>query len=230
MTNKAIRYVAELSHVREVSLLGTTDLTFWRDRLRSEDLIPTEQDGCAQLLIVAAHSKFMGVRFTEVSFSVLVSQAEQGSGRDGAFLVQAFNSSRLFAFCERAFFATPYYHGDCRLSTTSRVSIQIIKGGEVVSARDADREDLRWGQTVGLARLSPSGRNKFFARNIGHTQKYPFLAAEDTVSIKPAPGAEVLQALIDSHFVGKEWAVREDADHAKSKTYRRSETLSPDGG
>src|SRR5262245_46794714 len=166
MANQAIQYVAELSHVREVSLLGTADLTFWKDRLRREELIPTEQDGRAQILILAAHSKFMGVRFTEVSFSVLVSQAEQASRREGAFLVQAFNSSRLFAFCERAFFATPYYHGDCHVSTTAPVSIQIIRGGGLVfrgaaAAREPSRSGPDgWAGPVFL----PRGRNKFFAR------------------------------------------------------------------
>ena len=35
-----IKYVADLKHVREVSLLGTADLAFWEDRLRGEGLAP----------------------------------------------------------------------------------------------------------------------------------------------------------------------------------------------
>jgi len=35
----------------------------------------------------------------------------------------------------------------------------------------------------------------------------------------------VLQALVDSHFVAQEWIVRADARHAKSKTYKRSEVF-----
>ena len=75
----------------------------------------------------------------------------------------------------------------------------------------------------------PGGRGGtgrlFFARLRGHTRTYPFLPSCDALSIRPAPGAEVLQALVDSHFVGKEWVLREDAEHAKSKTYRRAAVL-----
>src|SRR5262245_27736743 len=115
--NPPIKWVAELAQVREVSLLGTADLAFWKDRLRKESLVPAEKDGKAQLLIVAADSKFMGFRFRELSFSVLVSRPEEGLPRAAAFLVHAFNSSRLFAFSERVFFSTPYRHGDVRVST-----------------------------------------------------------------------------------------------------------------
>src|SRR5947209_20045135 len=99
--NTTVKYVADLAHVREVSLFGTADLAFWQDRLRFEGLIPTESDGHAQLWVVAADAKFMGVRFRELSFSVLASRHEAGASQDGAFLVRAFNSCRLFAFSER---------------------------------------------------------------------------------------------------------------------------------
>jgi len=100
--NTPIKWTAELKHVREVSLLGTADLAFWKDRLIKEELLPVDCDGRAKLLIVAADSKFMGVR---------------------------------------------------------------------------------------------------------------------------SPDSEVFQALMDSHFVANEWAVRDDTTHAKSKTYSRAEVL-----
>jgi hypothetical protein len=146
----------------------------------------------------------------------------------------------MFAFCERVFFATPYFHADCRLSTTSPVSIEVVKGGDVVflaaMRTDPDgraREPSRigedgWAGPVFLPRSRGEG-NVFFARIAGNTRTYPFLPL-DAVAIKPAAGAEVLQALIDSHFAGDYWAVRDDAMHAKSKTYRRSETLALDRG
>jgi len=65
--------------------------------------------------------------------------------------------------------------------------------------------------------------NLFFARIRGQTQTYPFLSAHDSVTIRSWPDGESLQTLLDSQFVAKEWVVREDATHAKSKTYRRSE-------
>ena len=64
--NKPVKWAAELEHVREVSLLGTADLAFWKDRLLTQDLLPIERDGQAQLLIVAADSKFKGIRFREL--------------------------------------------------------------------------------------------------------------------------------------------------------------------
>src|SRR5262249_18134525 len=99
--NTSVKWAAELAHVREVSLLGTADLAFWKDRLLREGLTPAESDGQAQLLIIAADSKYMGVRFREMSFSVLVSNREEGPRQDAAYLVRAFNSRRLFALCER---------------------------------------------------------------------------------------------------------------------------------
>jgi hypothetical protein len=42
--------------LREVSLLGTVDLAFWEERLRTEGLLPAPRAGQVQLLIVAAGS------------------------------------------------------------------------------------------------------------------------------------------------------------------------------
>src|SRR5438874_1258263 len=97
--NTSVKWAAELAHVQEVSLLGKADLAFWKDRLLKEDLRPAESCGQAQLLFIAANSKYMGVRFRELSFSVLVARLEAGVRQDAAYLVRAFNSCRLFAFC-----------------------------------------------------------------------------------------------------------------------------------
>jgi len=234
--NTTIKWAAELPHVREISLLGTADLGFWKDRLREEDLLPAESDGEAQLMIVAADSKYMGVRFRELSFSVLVCQVENGRRQDAAYLVRAFNSCRFFAFCERVFFSTPYCHGDVRVSASLPASIHLVKKGEVVfraemhtDASGLGRQPTRCGEEgwEGPVFLPESRRGKglFFARIRGHTQAYPFLPGKDSVTIRPSPDSEILQALLDSHFVAKEWVVREDATHAKSKTYKRAEVL-----
>src|SRR5206468_3850312 len=134
--NTPIKWVAELAHVQEVSLLGTADLAFWKDRLLKEDLRPAESCGQAQLLIIAANSKYMGVRFRELSFSVLVARLQAGVRQDAAYLVRAFNSCRLFAFCERVFFSTPYHHGDVRVSASLPASMHVVKKGEVVFAAE----------------------------------------------------------------------------------------------
>lgn len=240
--NTPVKWAAELAHVREVSLLGTADLAFWKDRLLKEELLPAESDGQAQLQIIATDAKYMGVRFRELSFSVRVSRPEAETQQDAAFLFRAFNSCRLFAFCERVLFSTPYYHGDVRVSASLPAAIQLVKNGEVVfraeMAADAAapaRAPLRrgedgWEGPVFLpeSRGEKGGQGKvFFARLRGQTQTYPFLPSGDLVKIKPSQGSEVLQALVDSHFAAKEWAIREDATHAKSKTYRKADVLAP---
>jgi hypothetical protein len=240
MMNTSVKWAAELAHVREVSLLGTADLAFWKDRLLKEDLFPAESDGQAQLLIVAADSKYLGVRFRELSFSVQVSRLEEGTRQDAAYLVRAFNSCRMFALCERLFFGTPYYYGDVRVSASFPASIHLFKKGEVLfgAEMEADgsgpgREPSRHGEHgwEGPVFLPNNGRSKgregnlFFARLRGYTRAYPFVLPRDAVTISPTPDIEVLQSLRDSNFVAKEWVVREDATHAKSKTYKRANVL-----
>ena len=234
--SSAGQYVAEPTHVREVSLRGTADLAFWTERLMSEDLAPVEEEGKAQIKIVAADMKFLGIRFREVSFSMVVACDEPMPSRHAAFLLHAFNSVRLFAFCERALFSTPYSHGACHVSTASPISIRLSKHGEVIFRAEmrtdrpaTGREPSRHGDEVweGPVYLPTTRRGNgvqgrfFLGRMKGLTEAYPFLAGRDAVTIRPARGAEVLQALIDSNFVGKGWTVRRDATHGKSKTYRR---------
>jgi hypothetical protein len=238
--NSSVKWAAELAHVREVSLLGTADLAYWKDRLLEEGLLPAESDGRAQLLIIAADSKFMRVRFRELSFCVLVSRQDHGIRQDAAYLVRAFNSCRFFAFCERVFFSTPYYHGDVRVSASLPTSVHLVKNGEVVFAAEmgADpsgrgREPSRcgddgWDGPVFLPKGGRRGGRQgkvFIARLRGYTRIYAFLPDTDSVAIRPSPDSEVLQALNDSQFVAREWIIREDATHAKSKTYRRADLL-----
>jgi hypothetical protein len=236
----SVEWVAELAHVREVSILGTADLAFWKDRLLKEELLPAESDGQAQLLIVAADLKYMGIRFRELSFSVVVSQPEEETRQNAAYLVRAFNSCRLFAFCERVFFSTPYSHGEVRLLASLPAAMHLVKKGKVVFAAEmgADasgvvREPSRCGEDLweGPVFLPESRRRKgregklFVARLRGYTRTYPFLSGTDSVAISPSPDSEILQALRDSCFRAKEWIIREDATHAKSKTYQRDYLL-----
>jgi len=235
MKGANIGYAASLTHVREVSLFGTADLAFWKHRLDPEGLIPAEKHGKARLMIIAADAKFMGIRFRELSFSVL---AADHSGQHGAFLVQAFNSSRLFACCERVIFSTPYTHGDVRVSAAFPPSVRLTKDGSVVFLAEMKSdaaapgraptrsEEDGWEGPVFLPSIRNGKRRSakwFFAKIRGHTETYPFLNSHDTLMIYPSPRSEILQALIDSQFTAIEWAVRADAMHAKSKTYDRSE-------
>jgi len=116
------------------------------------------------------------------------------------------------------------------------VAIHLVRKGEVAFRAEMytdpsglGRKPSRCGEDgwEGPVFLPESRRGKdlFFARIRGHTQAYPFLHGKDAVTIRPSPDSAILQALLDSHFVAKEWVVREDATHAKSKTYKRGEVL-----
>jgi len=59
-----VKFVAALKGVREVSLLGTADLPYWRQVLAKEGLVATERDGAAQIMVVAADD-FAGSHFAK---------------------------------------------------------------------------------------------------------------------------------------------------------------------
>jgi hypothetical protein len=236
-----VKWVAELSHVREVTLLGTADLAYWQDRLREEKLDPAERDGQAQVMVSAAELKYWGVRFREVSFSVQVRPVEDLTRPNAAYLLGAYNSLRMFAFVERIFFSTPYRYGDVRVSASLPAFVHIFKNDDVVFRAEMGADGVEPGREPsqvgedgwdGPVFLPEKQRSKdgpgrlFFARVRGHTRAYPLLPARDVVAIKPSSGCEVLQALSDSHFVAQQWNIREDAAHAKSKTYKRTDLAS----
>jgi hypothetical protein len=118
--------------------------------------------------------------------------------------------------------------------------MHLVKKGEVAFAAEMGADpsapgrgpsrcgDDGWDGPVFL----PEGRRRggrrgkvFVARLRGYTRTYAFLPGTDSVAIRPSPDSAVLQALRDSHFVAREWIIREDATHAKSKTYQRVDLL-----
>jgi hypothetical protein len=240
-----VKWVANLSHVREVMLLGTADLAYWKDRLREEKLEPVERDGQARIMVIAADLKYWGVRFREVSFSVLVRPYEDLTRQNAAYLLGAYNSLWMFAFVERVIFSTPYNYGDVRVSASSPALVHVVQNNEVVFRAEmaADgggpgREPSQVGEDGWIGpvflpekhRFLPEkhrgqGRSGklFFSQVRGETRTYPLMPAQDVVAIKRSTGCEVLQALSDSHFAAKRWNIREDAAHAKSKTYKRTD-------
>jgi hypothetical protein len=235
-TNK-FRWAAELSGVHEVSLLGVADLSYWTKQLAQEGLRPLEKHGHAQVWIIAADARFMGLRFQEMSICVLAATDEFAGSQQEAFLVHAFNSRRFFAFSERTFFSTPYYYGDVRASTDIPASIEVANARAVLfraemqrgHASDQPRKPSRsaedgWEGPVYLPTRqarSDHRRRMFFARIQGDTKSYAFLQHEDSCLICPAHQHPVLEALIASQFAPTEWIIRANATHAKSKTYRQ---------
>lgn len=235
LDDKDVKWAAQLAHVREVSLHGTAELGFWRERLLPQRLVPAEQDGRARIMITAADGRFRGLRFRELSFSVRVAPPDGATGGDAAFLVHAFNSSRFFAFCERTFFSTPYHYADVRVSATIPASAEVVQKGAVVfsavmgsDVRSSRREPARsgadgWEGPIFLPEMHANRPGKyFFGRIGGHTETFPFENPGDSMTLNPQRSGDVLHALIDSAFTADEWHVRTDATHAKSKTYTRT--------
>jgi hypothetical protein len=235
-----IRYAAQLTQVRDVTLLGAADLDYWRNRLAAEKLAPIECNGQAQILMVAADAKYLGLRFQELSFSVLVSDPACRGFHEGAYLLQAFNSRRAFAFCERAFFSTPYLAGDVSLSAAYPPSIRLNLNGQTVfqvelsASEDCSfrtnclRNEAGWEGPVYLPNRRPANRDGrwFHAKVRGDTRTYPFLPSHDSLFLRSARESAVFQSLLESHVTGRECSFRENATHAKSKTYRRSRIAS----
>jgi hypothetical protein len=243
MTPNTIQWAAQLQHVREVSLLGTADLGFWRQRLAAEDLSPAECDGLASVAIISASGKFAGVRFRELSVSVSLSAHDEKPGRGDEstetlpayFLLRAFNSSRLFAWCERVFFSTPYEHAQveivdslpCEFRVTQlrhtllNASMSLLDadaGGRSVEVRDDS-----WMARILLPRgdetYRRSSRRMFYAKIQGTTHVYSFRAGQDRCELNDSAGTNVFGTLRQSQFAPVQWIVRTDARHAKSKTY-----------
>ncbi len=226
------KYPVEISPVREVTLAGAADLSFWTDRLRTENLRPADHDGQAQIYISAVGSRFKGIPFREVSISICA-YPDSIDTPEGIFLAHAFNSVRFFAWCERTFFATPYYYAVIAVDPGPLASFEVtgrtsslLRAAMTRTTNTDRREPIHSGHecsepTIFLPtrQSKPNAPQKqFFARLSGDTQIYPFLRDHDRITIQPSTAAPILQSLIDSNFTGRQWMIRKCGTHARSKT------------
>src|SRR6266850_725184 len=184
--NDSVKYVASLKHIREGSLMGVADFGFWRERLEKEGLEVEEREAKTQILVVGAEAKFRGIRFRELSFSVMV--------RGGMFLVRAFNSVRFFAFCERVFFSTPYYGADVRVSAALPALLRMEnEEGMFEVGMKGEREALPGGEDSWRGTVFLPGNQKAFVAKIGGaSRRYPFLNS-DSMTIRPGRSDVILQ-------------------------------------
>jgi hypothetical protein len=223
-----VPYITTISQVREVTLLGSADLTFWQDHLAHEGLAPTPANGRAQLIVSAPDLRWSGMRFHELSLGVIVGQPPAGTPPAGLYLAYAANSSRLLAFLERRLFHTPYeYQAVCvdathpaSISLTTRAGVS-VRAAMAASATPLWSRDDTWEGSIFLP-TPPVRRARcrwFRARLGGLTLAYAFNPAADTLTLNPAGGAGVPQLLIDSQFTPEEWRLRAHATHARSRTY-----------
>ena len=222
--NTSIQYAADLNNVKEVTLHGTADLSFWRAVLNQEGFLPYHEADKAVLLLSAIDAKWRGFKFKEFVIAVGVCNTENGTSLDGYYLPRAFNSSKLLAFSERVFFKTPYFHGNIRLQNRIPAFIKLRDSSEVLLHAEMSMPDtppmveyLEWQGPIFL----PNKRDKFFAILSGEAEIYPFSSEVDTFEIKASTDHEIFQQLIDSDFTGSVWVLRNNSRHAKSKTYVR---------
>jgi hypothetical protein len=228
--DKEIKYVAQVEPVREVSLIGSADLAYWTSQLAADNLRPIAFDGQARVMIGATAARFLGIQFREVTITVLCRPLDDAV-QEGYFLAQAFNSVRWFAWVERNLFSTPYDHAAIEVDTSSPAALRLkVKDETLVAARLAAEnlrhpgsiDDFAWAGPVFLPRGTRKVRKFFWAKIAGETRNYPFDAERDVLELRRSVRQPVIASLIESQFVAREWAVREAAAHAKSKTYRRA--------
>jgi hypothetical protein len=232
---KPPKYIAQLQHVREVSLVGGADLAWWTEHLLGEGLLPAVTAGRAQIMISGIDSKFMGLPFRELVIAAFTTSSPGSDQRDGAYLLHAFNSSRLLAWSERTLFSTPYVHAqvDVAIGPPAKLLImqsnkQLLRAeladGDPAGSRQPQRAgDELWEGPIYLPSRpggDPASRQQFYGRVGGFTRTYSF-DPRDSLALEPPASAPVLQILLDSGFAATQWAIRDDAHHARSKTVRR---------
>ena len=230
--DKPIKYVAELSGVTEVTLIGSADLNYWHERLGKFGLVPLVSKGRAEIHVIAAEARFKGMPFREISFSVALEPTPGWHDLpNAACLMRAFNSNRFFAWCERFFFSTPYYPAKCVISAEP-VHFSVANAQSTIFSAElhgqSDRQVLATGnhESYGTVAMLPKSSDPcdafkyFVARLSGEARVYAFDQTRDLVNITKDNGDQLFEELLNSGFAGERWLIRAAANHAKSKTYK----------
>lgn len=218
------KFVAKVGNVRELRLIGNADHDFWNRRFADKPYQAFADDaGHAEITIGATELVWKGFQFNELTISLSVAAKDNSQRKIGYLLLHAFNSNRFFAFCERAFFSTPYHFGKVSLrETTPCVMDARSKNGNVLKAemsretRFVTEEDESWEGAVLLP--NAPGEKYFIAKLSGKSKVCPFVGT-DRIELQSDAEHIVFGLLINSSFAGKEWRARNRAFHAKSKTY-----------
>ncbi|MCU0464689.1 MAG: hypothetical protein MUF38_08980 [Anaerolineae bacterium] len=218
MVNKSTspEYTTTIEPVFEVTLTGTTDSSAWEQILASEAPHISLDAATTEVVLSATRAKFMGMAFQEFSISLLLDTQR-------AFLLYAFNSNPFFAYAERRFFRTPYYHA--KITVESRRAHVVAGDGssfEVALPQDTPvSEPIMERQTLKIElpqslRKRANTSHYFHALLEGETRHYTTSSIEMVCfegTMLPA-----LAALSRSNFQPHDWIVRTSARHGKSKT------------
>ena len=225
-TRDPVRYLAEVEGL-EVSLIATAEFGYWEERLRRENLRPYSADGRAEFLVSSISTSFLGVKFRELVFAVTVSESPGSDARDGYYFPAAFHSSPLLAWIERTAFRTPYRPANLQSTYEPQAGVRLSDRDGVLleavrtSSEVPTRVEEPWEGPIYLP--TPRGRTAplvLFGRFRGAVEVSPF-AADDTFRITGTERHPILRDLVDSNLTPREWRVRPQAIHARSKTYSR---------
>lgn len=231
-TSPPVKFVAQIHNAREVTLRAHADLRYWREHLHPLNLHPHAANGKAHIVISAVAARFKGLPFRELSLSVLISDTPAGDTHDGYYLCHAFNSSRFFALVERTCFHTPYYPGHLLVDPAAPAEFRLYdRDRTLFSAEMTDHPsrvprqlpDESWEGPIFLPPRRPNTpSNRFFvARLSGPAHTWTFEPTYDRLKIAHLPDIPALDHLTFSHLTPTQWLIRDNATHAKSKTYRR---------
>jgi hypothetical protein len=222
-----VKYIAEIHNAREICLVGAADLQFWQARLAADELSPANMGGQAELWLTAVQLKWLGITFQELSVAVRLDPI--AASPPSVYLVSAFNTSRVFAWCERKCFQTPYQHAHVAVHAEQPWSFDLCHDKTVTLAAQSGAVasltmvDETWTGTIFLPATGAHSGHKFFhAQLSGLVEVAPFDRSSARLDLRPSSHHPVVQLLADSRFTGSEWRVRTNATHARSKTYAAS--------
>lgn len=226
-----IQYIATIRNVREVILLSSAASALWNSLPTPAGLNPILVSGRLSVMISATSARWMGLKFRELTISIACSQREAAETPHGYFLAQAFNSSALLAAMERRFFKTPYQKANIEIEADSNVTISLLEDeiSLMASRKNLDRtgsvnSQEIWQGPIYLPQKGDQMRQSsqlFYACLGGFTQSFAFDHERDVMHIGQSRNQAIFQLLNESEFNAAEWRLRNDAIHARSRTYQR---------
>jgi hypothetical protein len=104
----------------------------------------------------------------------------------------------------------------CRMNARSN-NRNVLKAEMSRAARDVTEENESW---EGAIFLPDTRREKYFIGKLSGKSKVCPFTETDLIELQPDAEHDVFELLINSGFAGKQWRMRSNAFHAKSKTYR----------
>ena len=229
MESSPVKYIAQLKRVRELALVGTADLSWWRDHLAGEGYEPVEEDGGAQVMVTGLDAKWMGIPFRDVSV-IVVARQRSAPAETGFYLACAFNASRFMVGFERWWFRLPYHFRadmDVRLGEASDIRL----GGQtaadllaVMGPRDSSQaaaEEMEFAVPMFLPTGNDRNRRRWLMVDVrGLTSTFYFDADRDRFEIGSDCADPILRGVRASQFRGSRWSVRRSDTHKRSKTFQ----------